>query len=291
MVDALALGASGRKLVGVQVPPSALLSLVTTDSLMGALKTSLAVVAPVRAAIARATSSPERALYLAAATALTVAGAKSSRRTEVVVKPLIMVSLQLGLARTRFSRSDADNALLFGATGASLIGDWYMLQEEFASTQAESDRWLKRGALCFAVNHALMIALVLKHGARPTKRDALMRLGSLAEAKLVLYTTNREIFVPIAWYSAALTAMSTVMASPSLIPAETPADDPRRGLELGGLSFVASDGMILHRRTFFKDTAAGSAAEAFVLASYALAQMLLVDGLERLAQLPQTEAR
>ncbi|MGB1583880.1 MAG: lysoplasmalogenase family protein [Solirubrobacterales bacterium] len=258
---------------------------------MSALRNIAAGLKPVGTALRRAAAQPERAVFVGSAIALAVAGAKRSRRTEVLAKPLLMASLQIGLARTACRRSDIDNALLFGATGASLVGDWYMLEEEFAPTQQKSDRFLKRGAACFAVNHALMIALAVKHGARPTKRDALLRLGSLAEAKLVLYATNRELFLPIAWYSAALTAMSTVMASPSLVPADAPAGDPRRGLELGGLSFVASDGTILHRRTFFKDTAAGSGAEAFVLASYALAQMLLVDGLEKLAERPEPAAR
>lgn len=201
-----------------------------------------------------------------------------------------MASLQAGLLRSACNRSDVDNALLFGATSASLVGDWMMMQEEFAPTKRESDVWLKRGAACFAVNHALTTTLAVKHGARPTKQDVAMRLGSLAEAKLVLFATNRALFVPIAWYSAALSGMSAVMASPSLVPAGAAAGDPRRGLELGGLSFVASDGTILHRRTFFKKTSVGAGAEAFVLASYALAQMLLVDGLERLAERPQIEA-
>lgn len=257
---------------------------------MSALSNIAAVLKPVGTALRRAASEPERAVFVGSAIALAVAGAKRSKRTEAVVKPMIMASLQAGLARSACKRSDVDNALIFGATGASLVGDWFMLQEEFAPTQQKSDRWLKRGAACFAVNHALMIALAIKHGARPTKRDALLRVGSLAEAKLVLYATNRELFVPIAWYSAALTAMSTVMASPSLVPADAPAGDPRRGLELGGLSFVASDGTILHRRTFFKNTDAGNSAEAFVLASYALAQMLLVDGLEKLAERPESAA-
>lgn len=256
-------------------------------SLASSIKSALA---PVGTGLAKAVSRPERALFVASAVALTVAGAKRSKRTETFVKPLIMTSLQLGLARSACHRSDVDNVLLFGSAGASLVGDWMMMQEEFAPTPRESDVWLKRGAACFAVNHALITTLAVKHGARPTKQDVLLRLGSLAEAKLVLFATNRELFVPIAWYSAALSTMSAVMASPALIPTDAAAGDPRRGLELGGLSFVASDGTILHRRTFFKNTGAGNAAEAFVLASYALAQMLLVDGLEAVADRSQNAA-
>lgn len=249
-------------------------------SLASSIKSALA---PVGTALAKSASRPERAVFVASAVALTVAGAKRSKRTETFVKPLIMASLQVGLSRSACHRSDVDNVLLFGATGASLVGDWMMMQEEFAPTPRKADVWIKHGAACFAVNHALMTTLAVKHGARPTKQDIVMRLGSLAEAKLILFATNRELFVPIAWYSAALSTMSAVVASPSLVPAEAAAGDPRRGLELGGLSFVASDGTILHRRTFFKNSGAGNAAEAFVLASYALAQLLLVDGLEAVA--------
>lgn len=229
-------------------------------------------------------------MFTASAVALTAAGAKRSKRTELFVKPLIMSSLQLGLLRSTQRRSEVDSALLFGATGASLVGDWMMMQEEFAPTKRESDVWIKRGAACFAVNHALMTALAVKHGARPTRSNVMMRIGSVAEAKLLLLLTNRPLLLPLACYSGMLSMMSTVVADPTIVPDDAPSGDPRRGLALGGLSFIASDGTILHRRTFFKDRPAGSGAEAFVLASYALAQMLLVDGLEKLAEKPEIAA-
>lgn len=248
------------------------------------------VLAPVVASIARARKRPERLLFLSAATALTAAGASRSKRIELIAKPLIMTSLQAGLMRTACHRSDVDNALLFSATSASLVGDWFMLQEEFAPNKRKADRQIKRGAACFAVNHALMTALAVKHGARPTKSNVLMRIGSVAEAKVLLGLTNRPLFLPLASYSGMLATMSTIVADPAIIPEDAPSGDPRRGLELGGLSFIASDGTILHRRTFFKDKPAGAVAEAFVLASYALAQMLLIDGLEKLAEKPQIAA-
>lgn len=249
------------------------------------------VLAPVGTALAKVAARPERAVFVVSAVALTVAGARRSKRAEILVKPLLMSSLQVGLMRSACHRSDVDNALLFGATGASLVGDWMMMQEEFAPTKGESDDWIKRGAACFAVNHALMTALAVKHGARPTKSNVMMRIGSVVEAKVLLLLTNRPLYVPLASYSGLLTAMSTIVADPAIVPDDAPSGDPRRGLELGGLSFIASDGTILHRRTFFKNKPAGSAAEAFVLASYALAQMLLVDGLEKLAERPENAAR
>lgn len=257
---------------------------------MKALRKSLAALAPIGTAVAKSVKRPERAVFLAAATALTVAGAKRSKRVELIAKPLIMGSLQAGLMRTACERSDIDNALLFSATSASLVGDWFMLQEEFAPNKREADRQIKRGAACFAVNHALLTALALKHGARPTVGEALPRAVGVVEGAAVLALTNKPLLAPLGAYSTALATMSTVVGDPSIVES-VPTGDPRRGLWLGGQSFIASDGTILHRRTFFKQKPAGAVAEAFVLASYALAQMLLIDGLEKLAEKPEIAAR
>lgn len=58
-----------------------------------------------------------------------------------------------------------------------------------------------------------------------------------------------------------------------------PGADRRSRLGLGGLIFTLSDGSIVVRRTLLKDEKMRAAAEGFVLATYTVAQLLLVEGL------------
>lgn len=219
--------------------------------------------------IRRMSAEPERAVFALATGALVVAGVKRSRRVETVAKPLIMLSVQAGLWRTRTERSRGDNALLAVASTAALAGDWLMMEEEFAPTEAEADSWIVRGASAFAVNHAATVTLALKRGARPRPVDFALRAAGLIEGLALLTTRRSHLLKPLGTYSALLGGMSAVMASPQL---------PRE-LELGGLSFLASDATILHRRIFLEDARSRAAAEAFVLASYCLAQRKIFDGL------------
>lgn len=223
--------------------------------------------------------TPERAAFLAASAALVVAGAKRSKKVEKVAKPLVMLSLQAGLWRTRHQRGAVDNALLGVATTASLAGDVLMMEEEFATGQTLKDMWLKRGASAFAVNHVAMIALAHRRGARRNRTEMLLRAGGVLEGFAVLAVKRPHLLLPLGAYSKMLAWMSVMMASPKLIPEGADDCDPRHGLELGGLSFLASDAMLLHRGTFMKDEQLRAAAEVFVLTTYTIAQVLLVDGL------------
>lgn len=221
----------------------------------------------------RFSREPERVVFVAASAALAAAGALRSKRTEEAVKPLVMLSIQAGLWRTRGERSLGDNALLAVATTASLVGDKLMLEEEFAPTEEDADRWIVRGASAFGVNHLAMIALALKLGARPRPIDFATRAVGLAEGLFLLATRRRHLLVPLGGYSNLLATMSTVTAAPQI-------SGGSRSLEVGGLGFLASDATILHRRLFLKTQESRAAGEAFVLLSYCAAQRLLVDGLD-----------
>lgn len=221
-------------------------------------------------------------MFLAASVALTIAGARRAKRVELVAKPLVMGSIAAGLLRTADSRDRTDNVLLLGAATASFVGDWFMLFEEFADDEAAADRQIQRGASSFAVNHLLLGALAIRHGARPSKSEALLRLPGLVEGGAVLGATKPQLLPVLGPYSALLAAFATVLADPKLFGEK----EALGGLALGGLSFMASDGTILHRRTFLTNPKARAATEAFVLASYVFAQALIYDGLERLAEIP-----
>ncbi len=228
----------------------------------------------------RLAAEPERAVFVVAAAALTAAGAKRAKPVEVVSKPLVMLSLQRGLWRSRRQRTGGDNALLAVATTASLVGDVLMMEEEFAPTRQQADRWLVRGASAFAVNHLALIALSVKLGARPRPVDVAARAAGLLEGFALLASRRRHLLGPLGAYSAVLASMSAVVAAPELDAAEGRALALPGKLEAGGLAFLASDSMILHRQVFFKSEGARAAGEAFVLATYCSAQRLLIDGLD-----------
>lgn len=227
----------------------------------------------------------DRAVFALATVALALAGALRSKPAEMFVKPLIMLSIQAGLWRTRQLRSPGDNALLALATTASLAGDWLMMEEEFAPTEAAADRWIVRGASAFAINHGALIALSIKLGARPQATDFALRAGGLAEGLALLATRRRQLLAPLGSYSALLASMSSVTAAPQLSEPPDATDWKLPGpLEIGGLSFIASDATILHRRIFLKSARPRAIAEAFVLATYCIAQRLLIDGLDTAAR-------
>jgi hypothetical protein len=242
---------------------------------LSALKAAARTLAPV---------TPEKASLLAAASALVVAGAKRSRRAEQVVKPLVMTAIGVSLWRSRGRRDALDNALLGVAAAASFAGDQLMLEEEFAAEPADADRWIRRGAAAFAVNHVATISLAVRHGARPGPGELLPRVAGLAEGLVLLAARRREQLWALGGYSKLLAVMSTVMAAPQLT-ADAEETDPRRALELGGVLFLASDATILHRQVFLdKDGTAGALAEGWVLASYCAAQALIFGGLAKLTE-------
>lgn len=221
--------------------------------------------------------NPERAVFVAAGVVTATAGARRMRWLEFLSKPLLMLSIGFGLWRTRHERSVADNALLGVATGASLAGDWLMFNEEFAETEEEADWWIVRGASAFAVNHVAMITLAVKNGARPRAQDFAIRAGGLLEGVVLLATRRRHLLKPLGRYSALLATASAVAASPELQSVEEgPSSLPGRA-EIGGISFIVSDAMILHRQLFLHSERSRAAGEAFVLTTYAAAQRLLFD--------------
>ncbi len=260
MVDAPALGAGGAT--------------------RGGSSPSIRIAPMIKRLAEKIASQPERGVFVAASAALVAAGVARSKRIETIAKPLVMLSIQAGLWRTRNQRPAADNALLAVATTASFAGDWLMLEEEFAPNEKEADRWIVRGASAFAVNHVAMIALAIKLRARPRPTDFAARMPGLVEGLALLATRRHHLLMPLGSYSKLLALMSTTMAAPQLkTDSEQDSRLPGR-LEIGGLSFLASDGTILHRRIFLSEERPRAAAEAFVLASYCLAQRLLVDGLD-----------
>ncbi len=76
-----------------------------------------------------------------------------------------------------------------------------------------------------------------------------------------------QLAAPLGGYGLMLAAMSTLAAAPG------------GRLRAGGLAFALSDGLVTTRRTLLRGEHPRRVAEGTVLGTYALAQLLLVDGM------------
>lgn len=220
----------------------------------------------------------EHAVFAAAATATVVGGVLGNERLQRVAKPLIGPSLAVRVLRHAPHTDRLDTALLLlGLTGAT-VGDVFMIDPD-------DDARLLRGASSFAVMQVCYSALLARRGARPTRSAAVPRAVAALGAAGLLGVKAPRVAAPLTGYGALLGTTATLAADPSLAPGARrladlpiPGRDRRSWLGLGGLVFTLSDGTIVARRVLLRSERARAAAEGFVLATYALAQLLLVEG-------------
>ncbi|WP_027502563.1 lysoplasmalogenase family protein [Rhodococcus sp. UNC363MFTsu5.1] len=230
----------------------------------------------------------EHAVFLGATGATVLGAVIGNERLQQVAKPLIAPALGVRVLRERSETDAADTALLVGGLAAATVGDVFMIDPD-------NDARLVRGASSFAVMQAAYTTLLLRRGARPTAQALIPRkLGWLGAAGL-LRARARTVSTPLTAYGAALATTSTLSADPALAPgAKTtaglalPNADRRSWLGLGGLLFTGSDGLIVVRRLFIRKESGRRAAEGVILASYAAAQFLLVEGMLALGRKNRT---
>lgn len=221
----------------------------------------------------------EHAVF-AAATAATVAGAVlGNERVQQIAKPLIAPSLAVRVLRKRSETDTADAALLLAGLAAATIGDVFMIDPD-------NDARLVKGASSFAVMQSSYSALLLRRGARPTRAALKPRMSGWSTASGLLRAKAPEVSMPLTAYGLLLGTTSTLSADPALSPgAKTvldvvvPGEERRSWLGVGGVLFTASDGLIVVRRLFIRGKAGRAAAEGVILASYAAAQLMLVEGM------------
>ena len=219
-------------------------------------------------------------VVFAGATVATVVGAVTGRkRLQRIAKPLIAPALAARVVRRRGATDSVDAGLLLaGLTGAT-VGDVFMIDPD-------DDARLVRGASAFAVMQACYSALLLRNGARPTPAAWGPRLAGWLGAALLLRARSAGVAAPLTAYGSALATTSTLAADPTLAPGAgvvasvaIPSVDRRSWLGLGGVLFTASDGLIVVRRLFVRRERGRAASEGLILASYAAAQLLLVEGM------------
>lgn len=221
----------------------------------------------------------EHAVF-AAATAATVVGAVvGNERVQQIAKPLIAPALAARVLRKRSETETADTALLLAGLAAATVGDVFMIDPD-------NDARLIKGASSFAVMQASYSALLLRRGARPTRAALWPRISGWSTASGLLRAKAPSVSTPLTGYGLMLGTTSTLSADPALAPQSkavldvvVPNKDRRSWLGLGGVLFTASDGLIVVRRLFIRGTAGRAAAEGVILASYAGAQLMLLEGM------------
>lgn len=217
------------------------------------------------AAMKRGLKEPERAVYLAAAETNIWASLFGWRKLKQVVKPVLLPSLAGRMLRSGASQSERAAGLIGLAGG--LAGDVVLLR---------SDR-LPQGAAGFAVNHAAYCWLLWQRGARPSLGRAAVRALPLAGAIGLARWRKRELLPVVAGYGTLLAAVSTLADDRVLTHS---GDTPALGLGHGGNLFLVSDALLFGREVL---TTAGTwparLADAGVMGTYTIAQLLLVDGL------------
>ena len=115
---------------------------------------------------------------------------------------------------------------------------------------------------------------------------AMPRVAGWLAAVALLRTGQPAVAAPLAAYGLALGAATTLASDPALAPESravggfvVPARDPRSRLALDALLITVSDALIVLRRALLKGESARRATEGVVLATYAGAQILLVEGM------------
>jgi uncharacterized membrane protein YhhN len=227
---------------------------------------------------------PERKAFAVATALVAAAGAGRRQPVVAVAKPAALAALTITVARDARGRSPADNTLLAAAITASAAGDYFMYREEFASGSGK-DRQIQSGATMFGIAHLAYLALFTRHGARPTVRRLLPRLSVMNEVAALLILKQPRLLPVLGTYGATLSTMAATAADPILRSGER--GDPTRLLTAGGIVFMGSDAVLMNRRYLLRGRGPRAVAEAVVLASYFLAQMLLLDGAVALTARPR----
>lgn len=208
-----------------------------------------------------------RVAYLAAAATTTIAAAAGRRRTHVASKWLLMPVLA---ADVLLDQQTAPGRR--GALAAALAGAWVgdvVLALPTDDARLERRR-LRQGATAFAAQQSVYLTLLTRDGARPRLATAAPLVLGLLGAAAVDSSDGSAPDPVLVGYGVLLGAMGCLAAG-----------DGDRRIRWGGRLFVASDIAIMVRSALLRSDRAERAGQAFILATYTAAQLLLTDGLRR----------
>ena len=210
----------------------------------------------------------------ASASAATVLGAVlGADRLHRFAKPLIAPSLMAGLPKPA--------STLGLALTAATVGDVLLLDPD-------DDSRILHGAASFAVMQGCYCGLLRARGARVTVSAAAPRAAGWLLAVVSMAARSPDVAPGLGAYGLTLASMSTLAADPTLVPGArtaagvvVPGADPASRIALGGVLFTVSDALIVARRLLLTTESHRRAAEGVILATYAVAQLFLVEGLSR----------
>lgn len=228
---------------------------------------------------------PEHGVYLASSVATTVLALSGDKRLQYASKPVMASALAARVIREyRAKRLDGiDTTLLLIGLTAATVGDVFMVD-------ADDDKRLVRGSSSFGVMQSAYTTVLRQAGAKPHVRTAAPQVATAAAGAGLMAWRMPKVAKPLSAYSFALGATATLASDPALAPdarlvAGIPVpdrNDARTWLAAGGLVFSASDASIVLRRMFLKGEASRRLAEGVVIATYAAAHVMLIEGLLRL---------
>lgn len=214
--------------------------------------------------------------FFAMSAASVIAAAKASDSVTHVVKPTLMplLAASCDLFATKGSREVAkekwlDTGLLTGGLAFGCLGDIILMGKDGRSADGDVRASnLNKGASAFAVNQIAYHALLWRQGARPRKKDVLLRAPVVVGSAGLAAMMAPKALPAAAGYGSALATTSVL------------AEDHSPEAALGGNLFVISDALILARLTLLNDSPKLSAlVDGAVMATYVAAQLLLVDAL------------
>lgn len=211
-------------------------------------------------------------LYLAAAAGSVIAAAVPSDRATRLVKPMLMPLLLASNPPT--TKAPIDASLLVAGLAGGWVGDIILLGKNSRSADPGiRARNLNRGSAAFLVNQLAYHVLLLRSGARPTWKNAALRAPMILGGVGLAAMRNPAALPAAGGYGSAL-ALTSILAQDSSSKAA-----------LGGNLFVLSDALILGRLTLLKEGSRIDAlTDAGVMATYTVAQLLLVDSVTNSTQ-------
>lgn len=216
-----------------------------------------------RASVGRATTEPERAAYLVAADINTVSALLGWTPLRKITKPVLMP-----LLAGRVCRSTAPDRAV-GLVG--LAGGW---AGDLALMKPGN---IPAGAAGFAINHLAYAYLLANRGARPSAARVAIRAVPLTVAAVLAARKHPRLVPVVLGYGGLLATTSVLADDPGLIDPDQPAT---YGLGHGGNLFLVSDAVLISRETLLASgTTAARLADAVVMGTYTVAQLLLIHGL------------
>ncbi|MGL4304865.1 MAG: lysoplasmalogenase family protein [Mycobacteriaceae bacterium] len=224
-----------------------------------------------------------RQLFLGASAATVLSVVVGRMDVQKVTKPLIAPALAITVIHKRQQLGRIDFALLLMGLGAATIGDILLIDPD-------DDQNLMKGASSFAVMQSAYSAILFRQGARPHFQTSLPRAVAWVLAAAAMARRIPQVAIPLSGYGGFLSSTATLSADSALASGGKsfatvviPGLNRRSWLGIGGVVFSLSDALIIFRKMFLRSSRSRNISEGMILATYALAQFLLVEGMLALA--------